>query len=74
LEKQSGCEEYHPYLWSELSNFATSILNESTSTEYSELFLENIKSLEDIIKEMKSKYGLKEDIIKKLNGIKFTGE
>ena len=30
--------------------------------------------MEEIIKEMKSKYGLKEDIIKKLKEIKFTGK
>lgn len=61
----------YPYLWDDLKDFGTQLLNESTDVEMSESLFKKIEELEPKISELKSKYGLKSedtDTLRKIEG------
>eukprot|EP00801_Mesodinium_rubrum_P006787 Mrub_06795.p1 GENE.Mrub_06795~~Mrub_06795.p1 ORF type:complete len:241 (-),score=28.29 Mrub_06795:254-976(-) len=71
LSKQPGFENMYPYLWDDLKDFGTQLLNESTDVEMSESLFKKIEELEPKISELKSKYGLKSedtDTLRKIEG------
>eukprot|EP00801_Mesodinium_rubrum_P000321 Mrub_00321.p1 GENE.Mrub_00321~~Mrub_00321.p1 ORF type:complete len:1185 (+),score=201.55 Mrub_00321:73-3555(+) len=73
LNSQEGCENWYPYTWSQISEFANSFLNNSESIESTNYVLETLSTLEPLIESIKKEFGLTTLDIEYYQSLEYNG-
>lgn len=73
LQCQDGCDNWYPYTWHEISEFANSFLNNSEDIKATQEVLDVLEALEPKIKEIKEIFGLQIHDLQQLKDIEYDG-